>query len=125
MADPVAVANAFVTHYYTLFDSSRGALKGLYRDGSILSFEGELFVGAEAIATKLTVRDVLLCLMFVDSQVLLGCPQSQVHRCDAFWSEHGARVGVWRVDCGRRSSSLDLHSDVPSRACGLRVVCAQ
>jgi len=48
------VANAFVTHYYTLFDSSRGALKGLYRDGSILSFEGELFVGAEAIATKLT-----------------------------------------------------------------------
>ncbi|KAE8792335.1 Nuclear transport factor 2 [Hordeum vulgare] len=52
--DPDSVAKAFVEHYYRTFDTNRAALVGLYQEGSMLSFEGEKFLGAAAIATKLT-----------------------------------------------------------------------
>uniref|UniRef100_M8BP60 Nuclear transport factor 2 n=1 Tax=Aegilops tauschii TaxID=37682 RepID=M8BP60_AEGTA len=52
--DPDSVAKAFVEHYYRTFDTNRAALVGLYQEGSMLSFEGEKFQGAAAIATKLT-----------------------------------------------------------------------
>ena len=38
-----------------MFDSNRpAALVGLYQEGSMLSFEGEKFIGAAAIAANLT-----------------------------------------------------------------------
>ena len=51
--DPDAVAKAFVDHYYQTFDSNRAALAGLYQDGSMLTFEGEKFLGGAAIAGKI------------------------------------------------------------------------
>ncbi|KQJ99134.1 nuclear transport factor 2 [Brachypodium distachyon] len=51
--DPDAVAKAFVQHYYQTFDANRGALVGLYQDGSMLTFEGDKFLGSAAIAGKL------------------------------------------------------------------------
>lgn len=48
------VGAAFVKHYYTLFDSDRSKLAPLYREGSMLSFEGEGFQGANNIVAKLT-----------------------------------------------------------------------
>ncbi|KAL5223330.1 hypothetical protein ABZP36_028043 [Zizania latifolia] len=51
--DPDAVAKAFVEHYYRTFDSNRPALVSLYQDGSMLTFEGQKFLGPAAIAGKL------------------------------------------------------------------------
>ncbi|GFY99957.1 nuclear transport factor 2A [Actinidia rufa] len=46
--DPYAVAKAFVEHYYTTFDAH------LYRDSSMLSFEGHNIHGSQSIVAKLT-----------------------------------------------------------------------
>ncbi|TVU04921.1 hypothetical protein EJB05_48065 [Eragrostis curvula] len=51
--DPDAVAKAFVEHYYKTFDSNRAALAGLYKDSSLLTFEGEKILGAANITAKL------------------------------------------------------------------------
>ncbi|XP_062192169.1 nuclear transport factor 2-like [Phragmites australis] len=51
--DPDAVAKAFVEHYYRTFDSNRAGLVGLYQEGSMLTFEGDKFLGPAAIAGKL------------------------------------------------------------------------
>ncbi|GFS31078.1 nuclear transport factor 2B [Actinidia rufa] len=51
--DPDAVAKAFVEHYYSTFDTNRGGLANLYQDGSMLTFEGQPFQGAQNIAAKL------------------------------------------------------------------------
>ncbi|KAJ7158946.1 nuclear transport factor 2 [Mycena filopes] len=53
MADPAAVATQFVDFYYNTFDSDRSGLAALYRDNSMLSFEGSQIAGAPAIAEKL------------------------------------------------------------------------
>jgi len=49
-----AVSKAFVSHYYTVFDSDRSKLGGLYQDNSMLTFEGERTQGRTAIVAKLT-----------------------------------------------------------------------
>lgn len=69
MSDINAVANAFITHYYGLFDSGKqGAsqLVGLYQASSMLSFEGKNIVGAEAIVQHLTVS-ILIHFAFTPS----------------------------------------------------------
>lgn len=48
------IGAAFVAHYYNVFDTSRPSLAPLYRPSSLLTFEGEPFMGVEAIMTKLT-----------------------------------------------------------------------
>ncbi|EHA8589118.1 nuclear transport factor 2B [Cocos nucifera] len=48
------VAKAFVNHYYHLFDNNRAALATLYHHTSMLSFEGQKFLGVEQIGQKLT-----------------------------------------------------------------------
>ncbi|KAI9313916.1 hypothetical protein BX666DRAFT_1974766 [Dichotomocladium elegans] len=53
MADFNAVAKAFVEFYYQTFDESRGKLTPLYRDQSMLTFEGQQFSGASNIVEKL------------------------------------------------------------------------
>lgn len=52
--DPDAVAKAFVDHYYSTFDTNRAGLASLYQDASMLTFEGQKFLGAQNITAKLT-----------------------------------------------------------------------
>ena len=59
--DPDGVAKAFVEHYYRTFDSNRAALVGLYQENSMLTFEGNKFMGAAAIAGKLTSLPFATC----------------------------------------------------------------
>ncbi|OMJ11930.1 Nuclear transport factor 2 [Smittium culicis] len=47
------VAKQFVQFYYASFDSNRSSLTALYRDSSMLSFEGQQFLGAPSITEKL------------------------------------------------------------------------
>jgi hypothetical protein len=53
MANIQQIGEAFVRHYYAVFDSNRAGLQGLYREQSLLSFEGEGIMGAANIAAKL------------------------------------------------------------------------
>ncbi|KAJ7178652.1 hypothetical protein C8R43DRAFT_974122 [Mycena crocata] len=48
-----AVAGQFIDYYYQTFDSDRAGLAALYRDTSMLSFEGAQIAGAAAIVEKL------------------------------------------------------------------------
>ncbi|KAJ7931338.1 hypothetical protein B0H13DRAFT_1957667 [Mycena leptocephala] len=48
-----AVAGQFIEFYYQTFDSDRAGLAALYRDNSMLSFEGAQTAGAAAIVEKL------------------------------------------------------------------------
>ncbi|XP_010680019.2 nuclear transport factor 2B [Beta vulgaris subsp. vulgaris] len=48
------VAKAFVDHYYTTFDTNRAGLSNLYQENSMLSFEGQKFLGGQNIVGKLT-----------------------------------------------------------------------
>lgn len=47
------VAQAFLQHYVTAFDSNRASLVSLFRPNSVMTFEGQVFVGAPWIAWKL------------------------------------------------------------------------
>ncbi len=49
-----AVGKQFVEFYYTVYDSDRSKLANLFADSSMLSFEGEQFMGPTAIMGKLT-----------------------------------------------------------------------
>ncbi|KAK3381572.1 hypothetical protein B0H63DRAFT_450893 [Podospora didyma] len=53
MAGFVALAEQFIAHYYTTFDADRKNLASLYRDNSMLTFEGAQSLGAAAITEKL------------------------------------------------------------------------
>lgn len=53
MADPQQVGQAFLQYYYQLFESNRQGLSSLYQDGSMLTFEGTKFQGAQNIMTKM------------------------------------------------------------------------
>nr|XP_058133925.1 nuclear transport factor 2-like [Dasypus novemcinctus] len=48
------VGTSFVLLYYRHFDADRVQLGAFYTDASRLSWEGELFLGREAIVEKLT-----------------------------------------------------------------------
>ncbi|TFK46018.1 nuclear transport factor 2 [Heliocybe sulcata] len=54
MADINNIAKQFTEFYYSTFDSNRAGLQSLYRDTSMLSFEGQPTQGAAGIAEKLT-----------------------------------------------------------------------
>ncbi|EIW60844.1 nuclear transport factor 2 [Trametes versicolor FP-101664 SS1] len=53
MADINAVAKQFTDFYFTTFDTNRGGLQSLYRDVSMLTWEGTPILGAAAISEKL------------------------------------------------------------------------
>ncbi|KAI9499543.1 hypothetical protein BDB00DRAFT_752822 [Zychaea mexicana] len=53
MSDFNQVAEAFVKFYYETFDSNREQLGPLYREHSMLTFEGQQFSGAGNIVQKL------------------------------------------------------------------------
>ncbi|KAI9013370.1 hypothetical protein CLU79DRAFT_394260 [Phycomyces nitens] len=54
MSDINAISKNFIDYYYMFFDSDRQALASIYRDNSMLTFEGEQFAGKAAIIGKLT-----------------------------------------------------------------------
>ncbi|GBE82685.1 nuclear transport factor 2 [Sparassis latifolia] len=54
MADINTIAKQFTDFYYTTFDTNRGGLQNLYRDVSMLTWEGSQILGASSIAEKLT-----------------------------------------------------------------------
>ncbi len=54
MADINAIASEFVNFYYRAFDSDRPSLRVLYRDYSMLTFEGQSCQGSGNIVEKLT-----------------------------------------------------------------------
>eukprot|EP00995_Heteronema_vittatum_P009394 NODE_4718_length_557_cov_1639.039370_g2566_i1.p2 GENE.NODE_4718_length_557_cov_1639.039370_g2566_i1~~NODE_4718_length_557_cov_1639.039370_g2566_i1.p2 ORF type:complete len:135 (-),score=32.35 NODE_4718_length_557_cov_1639.039370_g2566_i1:125-529(-) len=47
------VGKQFATHYYQTFDSNRDGLGALYRDQSLMTFEGSQAQGTAQIMTKL------------------------------------------------------------------------
>ncbi|KAG1397373.1 hypothetical protein G6F60_009047 [Rhizopus arrhizus] len=49
-----SVAKSFVEYYYSTFDTNRAALTSLYREESMLTFEGQQFRGTASIIEKLT-----------------------------------------------------------------------
>ncbi|TFK43017.1 nuclear transport factor 2 [Crucibulum laeve] len=53
MADIQAIAKQFTDFYYTAFDNDRTQLQALYRDHSMLTWEGTPIQGAAAIGEKL------------------------------------------------------------------------
>ncbi|KAJ3500763.1 hypothetical protein NLJ89_g9645 [Agrocybe chaxingu] len=53
MADINAIAKQFVDFYYSTFDSNRAGLAPLYRDHSMLTFEGTPTQGVASIKEKL------------------------------------------------------------------------
>ncbi|RIA91234.1 nuclear transport factor 2 [Glomus cerebriforme] len=54
MSDLNNLATQFVQYYYSVFQSDRNNLKPLYRDDSMLTFEGAPFKGVNDIIGKLT-----------------------------------------------------------------------
>jgi len=65
------IAQAFVKHYYTLFDTDRAKLANLYQAHSKLTFEGQLYHGSAPIIGKLTslnFKKVVHAIKTVDAQ---------------------------------------------------------
>ncbi|KZT11585.1 nuclear transport factor 2 [Laetiporus sulphureus 93-53] len=54
MADINTIAKQFTDFYYSTFDTNRGNLQSLYREHSMLTWEGQQLLGAANIAEKLT-----------------------------------------------------------------------
>lgn len=52
MSDFQSVGQEFVKHYYTSF-ANKQAIAALYTDQSLLTYEGEQFMGTEQIMGKL------------------------------------------------------------------------
>ncbi|MBD0669956.1 nuclear transport factor 2 family protein [Streptomyces sp. CBMA156] len=72
-----AIANSFVQHYYTTFDTygSRPGLASLYRPESMLTWEGQQFQGTQNILTQLTKPELKVVkhrITVVDSQPTTG-----------------------------------------------------
>jgi len=53
MADFNSIAKQFTEFYYNTFDTNRANLASLYRDSSMLSFEGSPYQGTTGIIEKL------------------------------------------------------------------------
>lgn len=63
MADIQSIAKSFVDYYYSAFDRNRAELSPLYRDTSMLTFEGTQYQGGTAIVEKLSVIKSDECLI--------------------------------------------------------------
>ena len=53
MTDFQAVGQQFITHYFNSLQTNKAALASLYTEQSMLSYEGEQFMGVQAIGEKL------------------------------------------------------------------------
>ena len=59
MSDFNEVGRQFVAHYYSTLDSKKEDLASLYADTSMLTFEGEQFLGTKSIMEKLCAMPTL------------------------------------------------------------------
>ena len=78
---------AFVEAYYQMFESDRAGLGSLYEAQSTLTFEGQTFIGAQAIAEKLQ------GLPLNQSRVDLSSG------CSAIYGRRRPRLGDWHDHC--------------------------
>eukprot|EP00668_Euglena_longa_P034237 GGOE01044005.1.p1 GENE.GGOE01044005.1~~GGOE01044005.1.p1 ORF type:complete len:121 (-),score=2.95 GGOE01044005.1:167-529(-) len=65
------VGKMFCQHYYGMFDSNRASLVALYRDQSLMTFEGAQVQGAQKIIEKfvsLTFKEVKHEVQTIDCQ---------------------------------------------------------
>ncbi|KAG0326036.1 Nuclear transport factor 2 [Dissophora globulifera] len=53
MAEATAIAQQFTEYYYSTFDTNRSGLQPLYRETSVLTWEGAAIQGGKAIVDKL------------------------------------------------------------------------
>ena len=53
MADFQTVGQQFIQHYYQTMMTNRQGLSALYSDQSLMTYEGEQFMGTEQIMGKL------------------------------------------------------------------------
>jgi hypothetical protein len=93
------VAQAFVQHYYTTRDSNPMALASLYQPTSMMTFEGTMVTGSEAICAKLAgvgpvkhtfkgmdvqpSKDASAMLIFVTGSIQIG-GDNPLHFCQMF-----------------------------------------
>ncbi|ORZ31946.1 hypothetical protein BCR44DRAFT_120622 [Catenaria anguillulae PL171] len=71
MADPKAVAKGFTDFYYATFGSNRAGLRPLYREHSMMSYEGTDLAGVNAIMEKLEslpFQEIRFNVLTVDAQ---------------------------------------------------------
>jgi|UniRef100_A0A7S4FIK9 hypothetical protein len=71
MSEFEQIGKMFTQHYYNTFDTNRAALRDLYRDQSLMTFEGAQVQGANAIMEKfsqLTFKEVKHDVQTIDSQ---------------------------------------------------------
>ncbi|KAK8821723.1 nuclear transport factor 2 [Blastocystis sp. ATCC 50177/Nand II] len=47
------LGKSFITYFYQSYDGDRTALQGIYQDCSMLTFEGQEYLGTQAIMTKI------------------------------------------------------------------------
>ncbi|KAG7675015.1 putative Nuclear transport factor 2B [Nannochloris sp. 'desiccata'] len=64
MSDPDA---AFTDHYYNTFDTNRAGLQSLYQEQSMLTFEGQKYMGPAQVMQKLTSLPFQACQHRVSS----------------------------------------------------------
>ncbi|KAF6138665.1 hypothetical protein GIB67_001253 [Kingdonia uniflora] len=55
--DPDALAEAFIEHYYSIFNSNRANLGSLYQELSMLTFEGLKIQEAQRIISLLLIAN--------------------------------------------------------------------
>jgi len=93
------VAQAFVQHYYTTRDTNPMSLASLYQAGSMMTFEGTMLTGPEAIVQKFQTvgavkhtmkgmdvqpsKDASAMLIFVTGIVQIG-GDNPLHFCQMF-----------------------------------------
>ncbi|KAG2230623.1 hypothetical protein INT48_009613, partial [Thamnidium elegans] len=77
MADINQIATAFTQFYYETFDRSRQELTPLYRDQSMLTFEGQQFSSAANIVEKLVVSILCISLPFQKVQHRISTTDAQ------------------------------------------------
>ncbi|OBZ75830.1 Nuclear transport factor 2 [Grifola frondosa] len=111
MADINSIAKQFTDFYYSTFDTNRSGLQSLYRDSSMLSFEGAQFLGAAPISEKLTTlpfEKVLHKVTTLDAQPSSPTVASLIVSVTGFWWLMTAQIHC----SSARFSSLYLRAGV-------------
>lgn len=104
------VGEQFIQHYYNTFDTNRPELASLYAEQSMLSFEGEQFMGIQAIFNKYnslgtikhvlksidvhpTINDGIVC--FVNGDLFIGEDTNGVKFAEVFLLQNGGSAGIY------------------------------
>mmetsp|Transcript_21468 Transcript_21468/g.85389 ORF Transcript_21468/g.85389 Transcript_21468/m.85389 type:complete len:118 (+) Transcript_21468:107-460(+) len=112
------VAKAFVKHYYACFDGNREQMVGLYRDHSLLTFEGDgPKRGSAQIMEKLRQLPPVRRDHRVPRRMHLSKPRfSQNHRRPWSCGARRSRTTRRRSRCRRRSRRTRSSSSARARS---------